>query len=29
MGIRDLTATDKDGRVYSLLDDGEPLRELF
>jgi hypothetical protein len=29
MGVRDLTATDKDGRVYNLLDEGEPLRELF
>jgi hypothetical protein len=29
MGIRDLTATANDGRVYNLLEDGEPLRELF
>ena len=29
MGIRDLTATASDGRVYNLLEDGEPLRELF
>ena len=29
MGVHDLTATDKDGRVYNLLDEGEPLRELF
>jgi hypothetical protein len=29
MGVRDLTATDKDGRVYNLLDEGQPLRELF
>jgi hypothetical protein len=29
MGGHDLTATDKDGRVYNLLEEGEPLRELF
>jgi hypothetical protein len=29
MGVHDLTATDKDGRVYNLLEEGEPLRELF
>ena len=29
MGIHDLTATDNDGRVYNLLEEGEPLRELF
>ena len=29
MGVHDLAATDKDGRVYHLLEEGEPLRELF
>jgi hypothetical protein len=29
MGAHDLTATDKDGRVYNLLEEGEPLRALF
>ena len=29
MGIKDLTATDKSGRVYNLLDDGKPIVELF
>jgi hypothetical protein len=29
MGIHDLTATDRDGRVYNLLEEGEPLRDLF
>ena len=29
MGINDLTATDRDGRRYNLLDQGEPIRELF
>lgn len=29
MGVADLTATDKDGRVFNLLADGEPLLELF
>ncbi len=29
MGIHDLTATANDGRVYHLLEEGEPLRELF
>jgi hypothetical protein len=29
MGIDDLSATDRDGRVYNLLDDGEPIRDLF
>jgi hypothetical protein len=29
MGVHDLTATAVDGRVYNLLEDGEPLRELF
>ena len=29
MGIHDLTATANDGRVYNLLEEGEPLRELF
>jgi uncharacterized protein (DUF1501 family) len=29
MGITDLSATDPDGRVYNLLDEGEPLLHLF
>jgi hypothetical protein len=29
MGVHDLTATAGDGRVYNLLEDGEPLRDLF
>jgi uncharacterized protein (DUF1501 family) len=29
MGIDDLSATGRDGRVYNLLDDGEPIRDLF
>jgi hypothetical protein len=29
MGIHDLEATDKDGRVFNLLAEGEPLLELF
>ncbi len=29
MGIEDLAARDQDGRVFNLLDEGEPLRELF
>ena len=29
MGIDDLTATDRGGRVYNLLDEGEPLLDLF
>ncbi|MDP6469144.1 MAG: DUF1501 domain-containing protein [Pirellulaceae bacterium] len=29
MGINDLTAKDKDGRTYNLLDDGKPIVELF
>ena len=29
MGVHDLTATDKDGRVFNLLAEGEPLLELF
>ena len=29
MGVHDLTATAGDGRVYNLLEDGEPLQELF
>jgi hypothetical protein len=29
MGIPDLTATANDGRVYNLLEEGEPIRELF
>lgn len=29
MGIRDLEATDKDGRVFNLLAEGAPLTELF
>jgi hypothetical protein len=29
MGIHDLEATDKDGRVFNLLAEGEPLVELF
>ncbi len=29
MGIHDLTATANDGRVYNLLEAGEPLIDLF
>jgi uncharacterized protein (DUF1501 family) len=29
MGIEHLEARDKDGRVFNLLDDGEPLTALF
>jgi len=29
MGIEDLTATDRDGRQFHLLDEGEPLLSLF
>ena len=29
MGVHDLAAADKDGRVYNLLEEGEPLRDLF
>ena len=29
MGVHDLTATDKNGRVFNLLEKGEPIRELF
>jgi hypothetical protein len=29
MGVHDLRAADRDGRVVNLLDDGEPLLELF
>ena len=29
MGIDDLTANANDGRVYNLLEEGRPLRELF
>jgi hypothetical protein len=29
MGIVDLTAKDRDGRIYNLLDEGEPLLSLF
>jgi hypothetical protein len=29
MGIDDLTATDRQGRPFHLLDEGEPLTELF
>jgi hypothetical protein len=29
MGINDLTAKDKDGRTYNLLDDGKPIVALF
>jgi uncharacterized protein (DUF1501 family) len=29
MGIDDLTATDREGRPFHLLDEGRPLRELF
>jgi hypothetical protein len=29
MGIDDLTATDREGRPFHLLDDGRPLTELF
>lgn len=29
MGIRDLTARDRSGRIYNLLDEGKPLLSLF
>lgn len=29
MGIKNLEATDKDGRTFNLLSDGEPLLDLF
>ncbi len=29
MGVDDLTANDRDGRVFNLLDAGEPLLDLF
>ena len=29
MGIRDLTASDRSGRVYNLLDAGKPILKLF
>jgi len=29
MGIDDLTATDREGRPYQLLEDGRALTELF
>ncbi|MBC8354657.1 MAG: DUF1501 domain-containing protein [Planctomycetes bacterium] len=29
MDINDLTAEDKDGRIYNLLDEGRPIAELF
>jgi hypothetical protein len=29
MGIDDLTATDREGRPFRLLEDGRPLTELF
>lgn len=29
MGVHDLEATDKDGRVFNLLAEGEPIAELF
>lgn len=29
MGVKDLNATDRDGRTFNLLDDGEPLLDLF
>ncbi len=29
MGIEDLRETDRDGRIYHLLDQGKPLLELF
>jgi uncharacterized protein (DUF1501 family) len=29
MGIHDLTATDNQNRPYNLLEEGEPLAELF
>jgi hypothetical protein len=29
MGIDDLTAIDRSGRPFSLLDDGEPIMDLF
>jgi hypothetical protein len=29
MGINQLEATDKDGRTFNLLAEGEPLYELF
>ncbi len=28
-GIHDLTATDSQGRVYNLLDQGNPIDQLF
>jgi hypothetical protein len=29
LGIDDLTAADREGRPFQLLDDGRPLTELF
>lgn len=29
MGFNELTAKDKDGRIYNLLDDSEPIVDLF
>ena len=29
MGIHDLTARDKEGRIFHLLDTGDPLLQLF
>ncbi len=29
MGVNDLSAKDRDGRVYNLLEEGEPLLDLF
>ncbi len=29
MGVHDLQATDHDGRLFNLLDEGEPLLDLF
>jgi uncharacterized protein (DUF1501 family) len=29
MGVHDLAANDRDGRVFNLLDEGEPLLDLF
>ena len=29
MGINDLTATDSQGRIYNLLDEGKPITQLF
>ena len=29
MGIQDLTAEDRDGRLYNLLDEGQPILSLF